>query len=206
MIAIAASATLSAKTERQLQTSSSMPEESRPRTALPPATPAQMLTALVRSAAEKVPVIVDRVAGITSAAPTPSTARRAISSWAPPAVIATADADAEDAEPDQEHQPSTEPVADSAGRQQQRGEDERVGVDDPRQLGLVGVGGPRDVGQRDVQRRHGRDDSRERDAHDAVTARWLAPDAEAAGSCVTSRVSSLPFMRIPMEASSNELE
>ena len=91
-MAMTASTTLRAKTERQSQNSSSVPEATTPSTALAPATPAQMLTALVRSVAAKVPVIVDRVAGITSAAPTPSRARSAISSCAPLAVIATAEA------------------------------------------------------------------------------------------------------------------
>jgi len=50
-----------------------------------------MLTALVRCAGGKVPVIVDRVAGMTSAAPRPRTARRPISSVALVAVMATAD-------------------------------------------------------------------------------------------------------------------
>ena len=50
-----------------------------------------MLTALVRLSAGNVLVIVDSVAGMTSAAPTPSTARSAISSPAEAAVIATAE-------------------------------------------------------------------------------------------------------------------
>ncbi len=67
------------------------PEVRRPRTAAPPATAAHTLTARVRCAPGKVPVIVDRVAGMTSAAPRPRTARRPISSAAECAVIATAD-------------------------------------------------------------------------------------------------------------------
>ena len=50
-----------------------------------------MLTARPRSAGGNVPVIVDSVAGITSAAPRPRIARSAISSVADEAVIATAD-------------------------------------------------------------------------------------------------------------------
>ena len=64
---------------------------SRPKTAAPPATAAQMLTARVRCSLAKVPVMVDRVAGMTSAAPRPRTARRPISSVAEWAVMATAD-------------------------------------------------------------------------------------------------------------------
>ena len=59
--------------------------------ALPPATAAQTDTALVRCASGKVPVIVDRVAGITNAAPSPITARRTTSSVGPDAVIASAE-------------------------------------------------------------------------------------------------------------------
>jgi hypothetical protein len=50
-----------------------------------------MLTARARSVDGNVPVIVDSVAGITSAAPRPRTARSAISSVADEEVIATAD-------------------------------------------------------------------------------------------------------------------
>ena len=63
----------------------------RPSTAVPPATAAQTLTARVRCGPGKVPVMVDSVAGMTSAAPRPRTARRTISSAAECAVIATAD-------------------------------------------------------------------------------------------------------------------
>jgi hypothetical protein len=59
--------------------------------ATPPATAAQTPTARVRCCPAKVPVMVDRVAGMTSAAPRPSTARRAVSSSAERAVMATAE-------------------------------------------------------------------------------------------------------------------
>ena len=54
-------------------------------------TPAHTLTARVRCSPGKVPVMVDRVAGMTSAAPRPMTARRPMSSAAELAVMATAD-------------------------------------------------------------------------------------------------------------------
>ena len=91
MMAIAARTTLRAKTERQLQNSSRVPEASTPRTALAPATPAQILTALVRSAAVKVPVIVDSVAGMTRAAPDTQDRAERDQLVAPSAVIATAE-------------------------------------------------------------------------------------------------------------------
>ena len=80
--ATAASTTFSPNTDGHDQTSRTSPEVSSPSTADPPATAAQTLTARVRCSLAKVPVMVDRVAGMTSAAPRPRTARRAISSVA----------------------------------------------------------------------------------------------------------------------------
>ena len=81
-IASAASATFNPNTDCQDHTCSSRPVVSRPRTALPPATPAQTPTARVRWAGGNVLVIVDNVAGITNAAPSPSTPRNAMSALA----------------------------------------------------------------------------------------------------------------------------
>ncbi len=78
-------------TDRHEKTSSSAPDTTTPSTAAPPATPAQMLTALTRWAGGKVPVIVDSVAGMTSAAPRPMTARSPISTVASEAIIAAAE-------------------------------------------------------------------------------------------------------------------
>jgi hypothetical protein len=91
-MAAAARMTFSANTDGHDQTCRTVPETSRPSTAAPPATAAQTLTARVRCSLAKVPVMVERVAGITSAAPRPITARRPISSPAELAVMATADA------------------------------------------------------------------------------------------------------------------
>jgi hypothetical protein len=91
-IAIPASTTLTAKADRQENHCSSVPVASRPSRALPPATAAHTLTARVRAAGGNVPVIVDSVAGMTSAAPRPIRPRRKISSLAEEAVIATAEA------------------------------------------------------------------------------------------------------------------
>ena len=87
-----ARATLSPNTDRHDQNSRRTPEVSSPSTALAPATPAHIPTARVRSAEGKVLVIVDRVAGMTRAAPRPITPRRRINSLAEPAVIATPEA------------------------------------------------------------------------------------------------------------------
>src|SRR5450755_327699 len=84
--------TLSPNTDRHDQNSRSTPEVSSPSTALAPATPAHIPTARVLSAEGKVLVIVDRVAGMTRAAPRPITPRRRINVLAEPAVIAAPEA------------------------------------------------------------------------------------------------------------------
>jgi hypothetical protein len=90
-MAMAARATLSPNTDRHDHSSRRAPAASSPSTAPPPATAAQMLTARVRCSPAKVPVMVDRVAGMTSAAPRPRTARRPISSLGVLAAMATAE-------------------------------------------------------------------------------------------------------------------
>ena len=69
--------------------------------------------------------------------------------------------DGEDDEPDQEHAPAADAVGHRAAGQQQRGERERVGVDDPLQVGEVGAEvaldrRQRDVHDRDVEQQHER--------------------------------------------------
>ena len=91
-MAATARTTFSPNTDGHDHASSRIPEVRRPRTAEPPATAAHTLTARVRCPPGNVPVMVDKVAGMTSAAPRPRTARRPISSAAELAVIATADA------------------------------------------------------------------------------------------------------------------
>jgi hypothetical protein len=91
-MAITASTTLTAKADRQENHSSSVPVPSSPSRALPPATAAHTLTARVRWAGGKVPVMVDRVAGMTRAAPRPIRPRRPMSSLAEETVIAAAEA------------------------------------------------------------------------------------------------------------------
>ena len=85
------STTFSAKIERHEKAASSAPEASSPRIAAPPPTAAQMLTAPARLDSGNVLVIVESVAGITSAAPSPRIARSAISSVGVVAAIAIAD-------------------------------------------------------------------------------------------------------------------
>jgi hypothetical protein len=90
-MAAAAKTTFSPNTDGHDHTSKRSPETRTPSTAAPPATAAHTLTARVRCSSGKVPVMVDRVAGMTSAAPRPRTARRPMSSVAELAVMATAD-------------------------------------------------------------------------------------------------------------------
>ena len=65
---------------------------------------------------------------------------RAPTSWPTPAVnAAAADAGAEHRQPEGQGPPAAEAVAERPGQQQQAGEDQGVGVDDPLQLADAGV-------------------------------------------------------------------
>ncbi len=66
--------------------------------------------------------------------------------------------DAEHRQAAREQLPPAEPVAERAGEQQQTGEHDGVGVDDPGDLGLGGAGLAGEVGQCDVQAADRRDD------------------------------------------------
>ena len=110
-----------------------------PRAPPRPATPAQTPMALPRSWAGNTLVMIDRVAGMMNAPPMPMKARVAMS-W--PDDVANADghrADAEDHEADLEGAAAAEAVAEAAGGEQQAGEDEGVGVDDPLEVADGGV-------------------------------------------------------------------
>ena len=113
-----------------------------------------MPMAIARSAASvKTLVSSDSVAGMMNAAPAPITAR-AVTSWpTPPANAAPAERDSEDGEAEQQRAPAPEAVAERAREQQQAGEHERVGVDDPLQLADVGVEVAHERRERDVDDR-----------------------------------------------------
>jgi hypothetical protein len=83
---------LIAKTAGQENHSRIAPESSRPMTAPPPATPAHIPTARPRSSGGKMFVMIESVVGMTSAAPTPMTARRPINVPGSLTKIATAEA------------------------------------------------------------------------------------------------------------------
>ena len=130
---------LTRNTEPHQKCSSSRPEASGPRAAPLPEMPAQMAIALARSRRGKTLVRIDSVDGMTNAAPTPITALATIS-------IVGSSAKA----------PSTEPAANTtrpacraplrpkrspraAASEQQAGEHQAVGVDDPLHLGVGGA-------------------------------------------------------------------
>jgi hypothetical protein len=76
---VSARTALRPNTDGQLKASSSRPAASRPTSALPPATPAHTPTARSRVSGGNVAVMIDSVVGMIIAAPTPITARTAIS-------------------------------------------------------------------------------------------------------------------------------
>ena len=101
-------------------------------------------------------VMIESVVGKMIAAPTPMTARVAISASVLPASAAASVADAVDDQADDEGPPPAEPVAEAAGRQHEGGESQGVRVDDPLELagGRTEVDDQRrqrDVDQRDVE-------------------------------------------------------
>ncbi|GJN99719.1 hypothetical protein NJB1907f44_14870 [Mycobacterium marinum] len=89
--ATAASNTFSQKIDCQDHHCNNRPEASKPTTPLAPATAVQMLTAAARRCAGKLLVMVDSVAGMISAAPTPSKARSPASAVGSVVRVATPD-------------------------------------------------------------------------------------------------------------------
>ena len=74
--------------------------------------------------------------------------------------------DAEDEQPDGERALAAEAVAEGAGREQQAGEDEGVGVDDPLQGAVAGLELPHQRGQGHVEDRVAHHDDDEAEAED----------------------------------------
>ena len=140
-------------------------------------------------------VISDSVAGMTSAAPAPCTARPAMTTPAEPARPLTSGAGGEHAEADEQRALAAEPVTERAGGEQQAGEHEGVGVDDPLQHRGAGVELALQRRQGHVERRHRHDDHDERQAQHAeqepaalvdVGRAWSGRSSDMAGSsCVT---------------------
>ncbi len=121
-----------------------------------PATPDQMPIAIARSRGSvKTLVMIERVAGMMSAAPRPITARAPTSSFTPPENAAAVGRDAEDREAHGERALPAEAVTERTEGEQEPGEHERVRVDHPLEVGDAGAevsleGGKRDVDDRVV--------------------------------------------------------
>ena len=87
-----------------------------------------------RSSAGNTAVRIDSVDGMISAPPMPMSARPAMSCAASPDSARATEPSAEDDQPGGQGALAAEAVAEAAGGQQQPGEHEHVGVDDPLQL------------------------------------------------------------------------
>ena len=112
----------------------------------------------------KVVVRIERADGEIVAAPSPCSARAAISERLAPGEAAEERADREDDEPDHEDPPPAEQVGEPAAEEQEASEDERVGGDHPLQVLLREVEVGLDRGQRDV---HDRDVEHDHELHHA---------------------------------------
>ena len=146
--------TLTRKTEPHQKCSSSQPPATGPSATAMPGSPAQTPMALARSLGSvKTLVRMASVAGKMRAAPTPMAARAAISASARSASAASAEVSAEHDQADLHHALAPEPVAEAAGGEQQPGEHQDVGVDDPLQLARRGAELATSVGQRHVDDR-----------------------------------------------------
>ena len=104
-----------------------------------PATAAQIPIAFARSSAGKTFVRIDSVVGMISAPPIPISALVAISMLADSANAEASDAPPKITSPADECPAAAEAVTESAHREKQPGEDERVRVDDPLKLSAAGV-------------------------------------------------------------------
>ena len=98
-----------------------------------------MAIALARSRRGKTLVRIDSVDGMTNAAPTPMTARAAISIAGVVGEGAERRAGGEHDEAGLQGALAAEAVAEGGGGEQQAGEDQAVGVDDPLHLGVGGA-------------------------------------------------------------------
>ena len=125
-----------------------------------PATPDQRPIASARSRVSVNTLVrIDSVAGMISAAPMPMTARAAISARHAVGERGRGRRRAEHDQPDGERALAPEAVAQAPGRQEQPGEDQRVGVDDPLQVAdaraeVAHEGGEGDVDDRVVDDDH----------------------------------------------------
>ena len=101
-----------------------------------------------------------------NAPPTPISARLAISIPAEPASGRQRRAEAEDRQAEVQRPAAAEAVTERAGREQQAGEDEHVGVDDPLQLRARGMKVALERGERNIEDRVVERDDEQRKAQD----------------------------------------
>ena len=139
------------KIEPQAKCSRSHPPSVGPMTTPRPATADHMAMALARSAGTvKTLVKMERVAGMTAAAPIPITTRQAMSSPAEVDMAASAEPRAEDDQAAGQGPVPSDAVTEAAQREQQPGHGQGVGVDDPLQRAGRGVQVAHQRGQRHV--------------------------------------------------------
>ena len=139
------------KIEPQAKCSRSHPPSVGPMTTPRPATDDHRAMALARSAGTvKTLVKMERVAGMTAAAPIPITTRQATSSLAEVAMAATVEPRPEDNQAAGQGPVPSDAVTQAAQREQQPGHGQGVGVDDPLQCGRRGVEVAHQGGKRHV--------------------------------------------------------
>ena len=162
----AAMGTLTSSVEPHQNPSSSAPVTMGPIDAPAPANPAQTAMARAARGAGRSTVMIDRVAGMMNAAPMPMTARLAITCEASDARPASSAPTPKTASPPSRAPPAAEAVADRSRGEQQAGEHDRVGVDDPLELGRRRAEVALHRRQRGVEPGHRHHDEDERQAHD----------------------------------------
>ena len=101
--------------------------------------PAHRAIALARSRVGNTLVRIDSVDGMTNAAPMPMIARAAMSIPGLSAKAPSVEPAANTTRPGLQRALAAEAVAERGGREQQAGEDQAVGVDDPLHLGVAGA-------------------------------------------------------------------
>ena len=136
-----------------------MPPSKTPAAAPEPATPPQIPSALLRSAPSwKVVVTIESAAGERIAAPSPWTARAAISCPGAGGEPARQRGEREEDEAEEQDAPAAEQVGETAAEKEEATEGEDVGVDDPGQARLAEVERRADRRQRHVDDRRIEDD------------------------------------------------
>ena len=136
--------TLTRNTDPYQKWPSSQPLATGPIAPAAPVTPAQIAMAFVRSSGGNTLTRIDSVDGMMNAAPAPISGPAGDELPHRGRQRGGAAGAQEDDEPELQRALASEAVADRAGGEQQAGEHERVGGDDPLQLRVGGVRAPRD--------------------------------------------------------------